>query len=77
MQSPLCRATGDLAYAVVWYGRSSGPGCAPLDLAGLFEEVERHRQHLGVVDYCLTQTTLEQVFIALAGQQHSHEHGHQ
>ncbi|GIL83990.1 hypothetical protein Vretifemale_12715 [Volvox reticuliferus] len=47
-------------------GRAS-PGGPSLDLATLFEAVESSRADLGVVDYCLTQTTLEQLFVSLAG----------
>ncbi|EFJ47840.1 hypothetical protein VOLCADRAFT_43193, partial [Volvox carteri f. nagariensis] len=37
-----------------------------LDLAALFEAVESQRAALGVADYCLTQTTLEQLFVSMA-----------
>ncbi len=40
-----------------------------LDLAGLFELLEGSRQELGLVDYSVSQTTLEQVFVALAREQ--------
>lgn len=39
------------------------------DLAVLFEEVEAARGRLGITDYAITQATLENVFIQLAGQQ--------
>lgn len=37
-----------------------------LDLAGLFAAVESQREGLQIEDYSLSQTTLEQVFVALA-----------
>ena len=42
---------------------------AGLDLPGLFELLEGSRQALGLVDYSVSQTTLEQVFVALAQEQ--------
>ena len=39
-----------------------------LDLPGLFDAIESHRSHLQIDDYSLSQTTLEQVFVALAQQ---------
>ncbi|GLC42811.1 hypothetical protein PLESTM_001382200 [Pleodorina starrii] len=47
---------------------AASPSSPPsVDLAALFEAVESHRSALGVVDYCLTQTTLEQLFVEMAG----------
>ena len=37
-----------------------------LDLARLFAAVESQREGLQIEDYSLSQTTLEQVFLALA-----------
>ena len=39
-----------------------------LDLPGLFDAVESNRSHLQIEDYSLSQTTLEQVFVALVQQ---------
>ena len=39
-----------------------------LDLPGLFAAVESNRSSLQIEDYSLSQTTLEQVFVALAQQ---------
>lgn len=44
-----------------------------LDLPGLFDAVESNRQRLQIEDYSLSQTTLEQVFVALA-QQNAEQH---
>ena len=38
-----------------------------LDLPALFEVVESARTELSIDEYSLSQTTLEQVFVALAG----------
>lgn len=37
-----------------------------LDLAELFEAVERMRGDLGIEEYSISQTSLEHVFVALA-----------
>ena len=39
-----------------------------LDLPALFAAVESNRSSLQIEDYSLSQTTLEQVFVALAQQ---------
>eukprot|EP00873_Tetraselmis_striata_P005020 jgi/Tetstr1/425284/TSEL_015736.t1 len=39
---------------------------ASLNLARVFEDVEAHRAALGITDYALSQTTLEQVFLQVA-----------
>ena len=39
-----------------------------LDLPALFAAVESNRSNLQIEDYSLSQTTLEQVFVALAQQ---------
>ena len=44
-----------------------------LDLPGLFDAVESSRERLQIEDYSLSQTTLEQVFVALA-QQNAEQH---
>lgn len=40
-----------------------------VDLATLFESVESQKDSLGILDYSLSQTTLEQIFLKLAGAQ--------
>ena len=45
-----------------------------LDLPGLFDAVESNRLHLRIEDYSLSQTTLEQVFVALAQQNAEQQH---
>lgn len=45
-----------------------------LDLPGLFDAVESNRLHLQIEDYSLSQTTLEQVFVALAQQNAEQQH---
>jgi ATP-binding cassette subfamily A (ABC1) protein 3 len=40
-----------------------------LSWATVFREMERHRERLGVIDYSVSQTTLEQVFINFAKDQ--------
>jgi hypothetical protein len=39
-----------------------------LDLAAAFEGIEGERERLGIDEYSLSQTTLEQVFVAVAKQ---------
>lgn len=39
-----------------------------LDLAVAFEGIERERERLGLDEYSISQTTLEQVFVAVARQ---------
>ncbi|KAG2483446.1 hypothetical protein HYH03_017700 [Edaphochlamys debaryana] len=53
------------------------------DLAALFEAVEGGRARMGLVDYALSQTTLERVFVAMAAEAageedaaHAHPHPH-
>lgn len=43
-------------------------GLQGLDLPALFSAVESDRSTLQIEDYSLSQTTLEQVFVALAQQ---------
>lgn len=38
-----------------------------IDLPALFSELEGRRETLGIDEYSLSQTTLEHVFVALAG----------
>ena len=38
-------------------------------MSSLFEVVEKHKEVLNVVDYAVTQTSLEQVFLIMAKQQ--------
>ena len=45
-----------------------------LDLPGLFDAVESSRLHFQIEDYSLSQTTLEQVFVALAQQNAEQQH---
>lgn len=47
------------------------------DLAALFEAVEAARGRLAITDYAVRQTTLENVFIQLAGQQQHAQHAAQ
>lgn len=54
------RARDEAGHLAFWLPR------AGLDLPSLFEVLEREGASIGVEDYSLTQTTLEQVFISLA-----------
>jgi hypothetical protein len=40
-----------------------------LSWATVFREMERHRERLGVIDYSVSQTTLEQVYNFIQPQQ--------
>ena len=44
-----------------------------MDLPTLFARIESERESLGIDEYSMSQTTLEHVFVALAGGQ-THEH---
>lgn len=39
-----------------------------IDIPRIFEDIEAHKEAVGIVDYSLSQTTLEQVFLQLANQ---------
>eukprot|EP00002_Diphylleia_rotans_P008604 TRINITY_DN1856_c0_g1_i6.p1 TRINITY_DN1856_c0_g1~~TRINITY_DN1856_c0_g1_i6.p1 ORF type:complete len:270 (-),score=65.11 TRINITY_DN1856_c0_g1_i6:171-980(-) len=45
-----------------------------LDLGNIFKTIESQRQSLGIIDYALSQTTLEQVFMNFARIQEEEQH---
>ncbi len=41
-------------------------GASGLSLSGLFEDIEKNKAKLGIIDYSVSQSSLEAVFIQLA-----------